>query len=79
MSTYKMYCSMCISRRSTGESPFSGSSMSRLAVLKQATSLSDLAALLGFKPKAVSYILYKQPQGSKYTPFKSPREAAGSE
>lgn len=51
--------------------------MSRLAGLKQATSLSDLAALLSFKPYAVSYILYKQPQGAKYTTFEIPKRNGG--
>ncbi len=51
--------------------------MSRLASLKQATSLSDLAALLNFKPSAVSYILYKQPQASKYTTFELPKRSGG--
>ena len=51
--------------------------MSRLADLKQATSLSDLALLLRFKPKAVSYILYKQPQGSKYSTFQIHKKSGG--
>jgi RNA-directed DNA polymerase len=51
--------------------------MSRLATLKAATSLSDLAKLLGFKPKAVSYILYKQPEATKYTTFQTPKRNGG--
>lgn len=51
--------------------------MSRLAGLKQATSLRDVAALLGFEPKAVSYILYKQPQGSKYKTFEIHKRSGG--
>ena len=51
--------------------------MSRLSGLKQASSLTDLASLLGFKSKAVSYILYKTPQGSKYTTFQIPKRSGG--
>lgn len=52
-------------------------SLSRLAVLKQAASLADLAALIGFKAEAVSYILYKLPEGSKYTTFQIPKRKGG--
>ena len=51
--------------------------MSRLATLKAATSLDDVAKLLGFKPKAVSYILYKQPEATKYTTFQIPKRNGG--
>src|ERR1700674_3044442 len=51
--------------------------MSRLATLKAATSLSDVAVLLGFKPKAVSYILYKLPDAKKYTTFQIPKRNGG--
>jgi len=50
--------------------------MSRLAILKAATSLSDLAKLLDFKPKAVSYILYKQ-LAAKYKTFQIPKRNGG--
>lgn len=51
--------------------------MSKLAVLKKAISLSDLAGLLGFKSKAISYILYKQPAASKYKTFQIPKQSGG--
>jgi RNA-directed DNA polymerase len=51
--------------------------MSRLATLKAATSLSDVAKLLDFKPKAVSYILYKQPAVTKYKTFQIPKRNGG--
>ncbi len=51
--------------------------MSRLAGLKAATSISDLATLLGFKPKAISYLLYKQPPECKYTTFQIPKRSGG--
>ena len=47
--------------------------MSRLTTLKAAASLSDVAKLLSFKPKAVSYILYKQPAATKYKTFQIPK------
>jgi len=51
--------------------------MSRLASLKSATSLSDLAKLLDFRPKAVSYILYKEPAATKYRTFEIPKRSGG--
>jgi len=48
--------------------------MSRLKKLKEAKSLSDLAELLGFKPKALSYILYKIPENNKYIEFEIPKK-----
>src|SRR5437016_3294230 len=51
--------------------------MSRLAGLKAATSLSDVARLLDFKPKAVAYILYKEPAATKYKSFQIPKRNGG--
>jgi hypothetical protein len=51
--------------------------MSRLATLKAATSLSDVANLLDFKPKGVSYILYKQSAATKYKTFQIPKRNGG--
>ena len=51
--------------------------MSRLATLKTATSLSDVAKLLHFKPKALSYILYWQPTATKYKTFQIPKRNGG--
>jgi retron-type reverse transcriptase len=51
--------------------------MSRLATLKAATSLSDVAKLLDFKPKALSYILYKQQAAAKYKTFQIPKRNGG--
>ncbi len=51
--------------------------MSRLEELKAATSLSDVAHLLGYEPKAVSYILYKLPAARKYTTFEIPKRSGG--
>jgi RNA-directed DNA polymerase len=51
--------------------------MSRLATLRAASSLNALANLLDFKPKAVSYILYKIPAADKYTTFEIPKRTGG--
>src|SRR5712664_837519 len=51
--------------------------MSRLATLKAATSLSDMAKLLDFKPKALSYVLYRQPAATKYKTFQIPKRNGG--
>ncbi len=48
--------------------------MARLEKLKETKSLSDLAKLLGFKPNAVSYILYKIPEDNKYVEFEIPKK-----
>lgn len=51
--------------------------MSKLEKLKQATTLHDLAATLGFKPKALSYILYKKDPKKKYKQFEIPKRTGG--
>ena len=52
--------------------------MSRLTRLKATTSRRDLARLLDYRPKTVSYILYKQPVASRYTTFQIPKRNGGS-
>lgn len=51
--------------------------MSVLKSLKAANDIDDLAALLGYKPKGLSYILYKLPDAAKYTTFKIPKKSGG--
>jgi RNA-directed DNA polymerase len=51
--------------------------MSALEKLKETTSLSEFASLLGYKPKALSYILYKIPSQSKYISFTIPKRNGG--
>ncbi|MCD6564378.1 MAG: retron Ec67 family RNA-directed DNA polymerase/endonuclease [Bacteroidales bacterium] len=51
--------------------------MSRLEKLRKTKSLSDLAKLLGFQPRAVSYILYKIPEDRKYIEFEIPKKNGG--
>ena len=48
--------------------------MSQLEKLKKATSLSDLALILGYKPKSVSFIIYKIPENKKYIEFEIPKK-----
>lgn len=51
--------------------------MTRYEQLRAATSINDLAGILGYKPKAVSYILYKIPNEKKYINFKIPKKTGG--
>ncbi|MFI4911465.1 MAG: reverse transcriptase domain-containing protein, partial [Sedimentisphaeraceae bacterium JB056] len=51
--------------------------MSRLQKLKETKSLSDIANMLGFKPKAVSYILFSIPNKDKYVNFEIPKKNGG--
>lgn len=50
-------------------------SISRLDVLKLATSLSDIALLLGFQPKPFAWVIYQQPV--KYATFTVPKRRGG--
>ena len=72
-----LLCLNGLSRKSAGEAFFFPALMSRLTALKAAKSLGDLAKLLDFKPKGVSYILYKQPAASKYATFQIPKRSGG--
>src|SRR5690606_27068978 len=49
--------------------------MSFLTRLKSAGSLHDVADLLGYKPKSLSYVIYKMPV--KYTTFTVPKRSGG--
>lgn len=49
--------------------------MKRIDELKLATSLSDVALLLGFQPKPFAWVIYKQP--AKYTVFEIPKSRGG--
>lgn len=51
--------------------------MTDLEKLKNTTDLSDFAKLLGYKPKFLSYILYKIPPESKYREFDIPKKNGG--
>lgn len=51
--------------------------MSKLEALKRSKSLQDLAPILGYQPKAVSYILFKIDDEQKYTTFEIPKKSGG--
>lgn len=52
--------------------------MSQLAKLKSAQNLHDVAALLGFKASALSFILYKKTDALKYKKFEIPKRFGGT-
>jgi RNA-directed DNA polymerase len=51
--------------------------LSSLDDLKAATSLSDLAKLIGYKPSALSFLIHYAPATSKYTTFSVPKKSGG--
>ena len=51
--------------------------MSVLAKLQAATTLHDVAAILGYQPKALAYLLYKLPPAARYTQFAVPKKSGG--
>lgn len=58
--------------------PFCEPPLSSLEQLKKAKSLSDLASLVCFEPKFVSFLLYKMPPGQKYKSFQIPKKNGGT-
>lgn len=52
--------------------------MSTLIKLQKATSLHSVAHLLGFKPSALSYLLYIKEVSTKYYKFNIPKRSGGS-
>ncbi|TQV73370.1 retron Ec67 family RNA-directed DNA polymerase/endonuclease [Denitrobaculum tricleocarpae] len=52
--------------------------MSELNKLKAAKNLSDVAQLLGFSPKGLAYVLYKQKPEQKYKHFEIPKKTGGT-
>lgn len=48
--------------------------MPALEKLRKTTSLSELAIIIGYKPNALSYILYKIPNEKKYIEFTVPKK-----
>jgi RNA-directed DNA polymerase len=57
---------------------FLGIGLSKLSLLKSATSLSDVASLLGFSPSGLSFVLYKQGVLGKYQKFLIPKKSGGT-
>jgi RNA-directed DNA polymerase len=51
--------------------------MSFLTGFKNALSLNDVALLLGYQPKSLSYLLYKYPNAAKYESFEIPKRSGG--
>lgn len=51
--------------------------MSELVKLRAATTLEDVARLLGFVPNGLSFVLYKIPEARKYTSFEIPKQNGG--
>lgn len=51
--------------------------MTQLAALKAASSLHGIAHLLGFKPAALAYILYKLNDSQRYKQFEIPKRSGG--
>jgi len=51
--------------------------LSALESLKHAKSLHDVAALLGYSPSGLSFILYKIPKNRKYVTFAIPKKGGG--
>jgi RNA-directed DNA polymerase len=52
--------------------------MSRLAKLRAATTMADVAAILGFKTSALAYVLYSKVAPAKYQTFQIPKKAGGT-
>jgi len=51
--------------------------MTYLTKLKAATTLKDVASLLGVRPATLTFILYKIPTPNKYTTFTVPKKSGG--
>ncbi len=53
--------------------------MKQLDILKSSKILHEVAALLGFKPHMLSFILYIQPNDKKYRQFDIPKRHGGTQ
>lgn len=51
--------------------------MSRLAKLRACESLSDLARLIGYKPRSLGYLIHQIGDDAKYTEFQIPKKSGG--
>lgn len=49
-----------------------------LMALKSAKTVGDVASLIGFRAKALSYILYYKVEATKYTQFEIPKKGGGT-
>ena len=50
---------------------------SRIQQLREAKTRQDLAILLGFELKSLTYIVYKKPRAEKYSTFQIPKRGGG--
>jgi hypothetical protein len=51
--------------------------LSTLLALREAKTLNDVSALLGYKPSTLSFIVYKIPKATKYTTFNIRKKGGG--
>lgn len=68
---------MCVSRKSGCRRPLGSREMAQIQALKLAVSLRDVAALLKFRARALSYILYIKPLEAKYRSFEIAKRRGG--
>lgn len=66
------------SRRSTCKSSTLRGNVDYLEALKGAKNRKDLAKLLGYKPGALTSIVYKMPPALKYAEFEIPKKGGGT-
>jgi retron-type reverse transcriptase len=52
--------------------------MSKLQKLREATTLADLSYLLGFKPQAITYLLFKLTDSQRYFEFELSKKSGGT-
>jgi len=52
--------------------------LSRLAKLKSCENLSDLAVLIGYKPRSLGYLIHQIDDDAKYTEFEIPKKSGGT-
>ncbi|WP_179379779.1 retron Ec67 family RNA-directed DNA polymerase/endonuclease [Jannaschia marina] len=52
--------------------------MKSIEQLKAAAGLSDIAHIIGFKPKSLAYVLYVLPPASRYAQFSIPKSSGGT-
>jgi hypothetical protein len=75
-SSYDPLRTLCL-HKSICSPAFFGIMMSAIKLLQDASSLSDIAHLLGFKPQAVSYLIRKMHPARRYTQFAIPKRSGG--
>lgn len=54
------------------------SQISQLKSLQSASSLNDLANLVGFRPAALAYLIYHKPDNTRYLSFEIPKRSGGT-